>query len=99
MDNENSLTLRSPPSIPEPDDAYWAREQANMISYLKEQEKKFGFNEKQFLEWSQRLTDWGKEHKRLAKETVEAEARGDRALAMFLYQKKEVYLKTLPWYL
>lgn len=45
------------------------------------------------------LTDWLAEHTRLAKETIAAEARGNRALATFWFQQKQIYLKTHPLFL
>lgn len=45
------------------------------------------------------LTDWLAEHTRLVKEANAAEAQGNHALAVFLFQQKQNYLKTHPLFL
>lgn len=96
MDDENTLTQESMLSIPEPNDGYWEKEQELIVRYLEEEEKKFVFNEKKFLEFSQRLTEWSNEIKRLSQIIIAAEVQGNYVLANYLFEKKKVYLTKYP---
>ena len=94
--NQNSLGLSSTSFMPEdPHDLYW-RQEILLIEAECSRLKNF-LSSEQFEANNKLLSDWLAEHTRLAKETVAAEARGNRAMAIFLFQQKQIHLKTNPW--
>lgn len=94
---ENSLGRSSTTFMPEDlTDLWWQKEILRMEADCSRWPN---FPSMEQLEAKNKLlTDWLTGHTRLVKEANAAEAQGNHELAVFLFQQKQNYLKTCPWF-